>query len=173
MGLDMYLSRNMYVSDDQRRSLKITGFKSKLRLDKVRFIIEEVGYWRKANAIHNWFVNYVQAGNDDCKEYYVSEEDLQKLLKTVNKVLESSELVDGDIVNGYHFENGKKTPVIEKGKYIKDPSVAKELLPTTEGFFFGSTDYNQYYYEDLVSTKKILEEALANDEGDYMYQSSW
>ena len=27
---------------------------------------EEVGYWRKANAIHGWFVRNVQNGKDDC-----------------------------------------------------------------------------------------------------------
>ena len=29
-------------------------------------IIEQVGYWRKANQIHNWFVENVQDGEDDC-----------------------------------------------------------------------------------------------------------
>ena len=39
-----------------------------------------MGYWRKANAVHNWFVDNVQDGNDGCKHYWVSKEDLQKLL---------------------------------------------------------------------------------------------
>ena len=173
MGLDMYLRRKVYIWDDNRGSLKITGLKSKIRPDKVNYIIEQAGYWRKANAIHRWFVDNIQEGSDDCKNYYVSKEDMEALLDAVNTVLNTSELVEGTITNGYRFENGKKILMTEKGKYIKDPTVAQALLPTTEGFFFGSTDYDQYYYQDLVNTKHILEEALEEDEGDYEYQSSW
>jgi len=140
MGLDMYLSRKIYAWNDNRDSLKITGLKSKIRPDKVNYIIEEAGYWRKANAIHRWFVENVQDSNDYCKNYYVSKENIEALLDTVNTVLDASELVEGTITNGYRFENGKEIPMIEKGKYIKDPTVAQELLPTTEDFFFGGTD---------------------------------
>jgi hypothetical protein len=174
MGLDMYLSRKVYVWGDHRKSLKITGLKSKIRPEKVNYIIERAGYWCKANAIHNWFVENVQGGNDDCKPYYVSKEDIQKLLNTVNEVLRASELVDGEINNGYTFnDKGEKVFFKEKGKVIKDPSVAEALLPTIEGFFFGDTDYDQYYYDELVSTKKVLEEALTFDEDDFEYQASW
>ena len=51
---------------------------------------------------------------------------------------------------------------MQDGKTIKDSSLAKELLPTAEGFFFGSTDYNEYYYQDLVNTKKIIEQEFQN-----------
>jgi hypothetical protein len=173
MGLDMYLNRRIFVWNDQKDSLTITGLKSKVNPEKVTYIIEEAGYWRKANAIHKWFVDHVQKGNDDCKAYYVSKEDLQKLLDTVNKVLEASELIDGTVHNGTMYSKGKAKKIVEHGKIIKDPFVAKVLLPTSEGFFFGSTDYDQYYYQDLVDTKKILEEALKVEEGDFEYHSSW
>jgi hypothetical protein len=56
----------------------------------------------------------------------------------------------------------------------KDPTVAQELLPTEAGFFFGSQEYDEYYYRDLELTKRILEAAIADAEGgDYYYQSSW
>ena len=99
-------------------------------------------------------------------------EQLQALLDIVTKVLKASELVDGDITNGYQSKDGQKTPIIEKGKFVKNPSIAKELLPTQSGFFFGDTDYDQYYIEDLTYTKKALKEILQED-GDYYYQSSW
>jgi len=82
-------------------------------------------------------------------------------------------LVDGNVHNGTMYSKGKATKVIKKGKIIKDPTVAQELLPTTEGFFFGGTDYDQYYYQDLVDTKKILEDALKEEGGEFEYQSSW
>lgn len=32
-----------------------------------------------------------------------------------------------------------------------DEETSKELLPTQSGFFFGSTDYDEWYYEDMVN----------------------
>jgi hypothetical protein len=61
---------------------------------------------------------------------------------------------------------------MEDGKYIKDPSVARELLPTGSGFFFGGTDYDEYYYNDLVETQKMLEELLLEEDGEFYYRSS-
>lgn len=40
-------------------------------------IIEQVGYWRKANAIHKWFVDNIQDGEDDCGYYEVAPEYLE------------------------------------------------------------------------------------------------
>lgn len=48
---------------------------------------EEIQYWRKANAIHKWFVDHVQGGKDDCGTYLVTREQLQELLETCNRVL--------------------------------------------------------------------------------------
>ena len=107
-----------------------------------------MGYWRKANAVHNWFVDNVQDGNDDCKRYWVSKEDLQKLLDVVNKAL-------------------------------KNPSTAHEYLPTVRGFFFGSQDYDEYYFKDLRYTKEMLTELLNEllkedtQYTDIYYESSW
>jgi hypothetical protein len=136
-------------------------------------IQEEAGYWRKANAIHKWFVENVQDGNDDCGDYFVSQEKLERLLFLCKKVKQASKLVDGKIQNGsIRAPGGEWEPIMEDGKYIEDPNVAKELLPTTEGFFFGSTDYNQYYLQDIEETIEILERAIAEG-GDYYYHSSW
>lgn len=54
---------------------------------KVCYVIEEVGYWRKANHIHNWFVQNVQNGVDDCKSYYVEIKDLKELLDVCKQVV--------------------------------------------------------------------------------------
>ncbi len=59
MGLDMYL---MNVRNEEK--IKAENF-------------IEVGYWRKANQIHNWFVKNVQGGVDDCGYYGVTKEKLE------------------------------------------------------------------------------------------------
>lgn len=151
MGLDMYLEKKTYVKNwehtkpEEKYTITIKMGKKKSAIDpeKITYIIEEAGYWRKANAIHNWFVQNVQDGEDDCKQYFVSIDDLESLLKTVRKVL-------------------------------KNKSLAPELLPTKEGFFFGGTEYDDYYWEDLEHTEKILKEALKKPiTGNFYYHSSW
>lgn len=140
-------------------------------------IIEQVGYWRKANHIHNWFVENVQDGQDDC-EYHqeVTKEILEELLYVCKMVLASCEMVDGTINNGIEFNNGVATPITANGKYVKDASVAQRMLPTSPGFFFGSYDYDEYYVADVEETIAIIEKVLATTDFETQmiyYVSSW
>ncbi len=153
MGLDMMLYMNVWGMSDEKfqedvdkavmpRFSSLRGIEPRLV-----FVRYEVLMWRKANAIHNWFVQNVQEGVDDCGEYEVSEEDLRKLLKDVEEVL-------------------------------KDKSKAPEILPTTDGFFFGDTDYDEYYFDDLKYTAKGIKNVLRikakNDSFvSFEYGSSW
>lgn len=43
---------------------------------------------------------------------------------------------------------------------LKDHSLAEKLLPTTEGFFFGSNEYDEYYFEEIKETIEICEKVL-------------
>jgi hypothetical protein len=187
MGLDMYLTKKTYVKnwehtkDEHRWSISVTrGGKPAdfIKPERVREIEEEVCYWRKANAIHIWFVDNVQKGEDDCGTYYVDDEKLQELVNVCAKVLASVQLIDGLITNGYTSKDappGQMIPILEKGQVVDDASVAEKLLPTRRGFFFGSTDYDQYYIDDLRHTKETLEAALAEDNSNasFYYHSSW
>lgn len=146
---------------------------TEIKPERVSHITEDVGYWRKANHIHKWFVDNVQDGADDCKEYYVSEEKLQQLLDACQQVVKFSKLVKGKVANGYTYNGNKRVPIIEDGKKIKDPSVAMNLLPTTEGFFFGGTGYDEWYLKDVKDTIKIIEPLLKEEHGDIYYSSSW
>jgi len=183
MGLDMYLERKIYVKnwgfmkdkDKYSISVKRNGKKVEhINTEKINYVIEGAGTWRKANAIHSWFVNNVQEGVDDCKLYYVDEDKLKELLSTVNEVLEASKLIKGKVQAGYTY-NDKKEKVYnyEDGKLIADSSIAEELLPVAEGFFFGDNEYNEWYYDDLKYTQKVLKEAVKDKEADYYYQASW
>ena len=87
MGLDMYLSKKTYVkywdhNGDNNYDVKVTkaGNPTKIDPKKVSYITEEVGYWRKANQIHQWFVDNVQGGVDDCRDAYVERGKLEELL---------------------------------------------------------------------------------------------
>jgi hypothetical protein len=54
-----------------------------------------------------------------------------------------------------------------------DNSLAEILLPAASGFFFGSTEYDEWYFKDIDETITILEEALEDTNADYYYSSSW
>ncbi len=138
---------------------------------------EEVGYWRKANMIHDWMVEHVQDGFDDCCYHNeVTKEILEELLDTCTKVYESCTMILGPVKNGQMHKDGEWVDCIEPGKVVIDPTVAKELLPTTSGFFFGSTEYDEYYVEHIANTIDIITQVLETTDFDkemIYYVSSW
>ncbi len=153
MGLDMNLYKRTYVKNwdhmEEKEKTQVSVIREGqvlVKPDRIAYVTEEVGYWCKANAIHQWFVNECQDGRDECQDAFVSHEQLEELLALVTKVLD-------------------------------DHSLAEELLCPQGGFFFGSTDIDEGYFQDLEDTKKILEEALAEDvvpgDGEFYYNSSW
>lgn len=141
-------------------------------------IHEEIGYWRKANEIHNWFVEHVQDGIDDC-DYHdeVTPDVLRELITICDEIINSVHLVPGKIVSGYQTdENGNFVPIEIDGVIVEDDSLCRKMLPRTEGFFFGSYEYDERYINDLKRTKEICERAL--EETDFetqmiYYVSSW
>lgn len=90
----MYLTKKFYIGAEYKHrnvnaqvNITVDGVQVPIDAGKISEISERAGYWRKANAIHKWFVDNVQGGNDDCGDYEVSEEQLQTLLDTCKKVL--------------------------------------------------------------------------------------
>lgn len=79
----MYLNRQTHFTEPHTKINTAPHIKA----ERVNTITEGVGYWRKANQIHNWFVLNIQNGIDDCREYDVDEEMLKDLLKLVKSVL--------------------------------------------------------------------------------------
>jgi len=160
MGLDMHLTAERYLcpypkdGPDAKIGEGIAAlFPELASLDakqdqRGKTISVQIGYWRKANQIHHWFVKNVQDGKDECQRAYVTAENLTELLAIVNAVLSA-----GDVGN------------------------AAMLLPTGSGFFFGSTEYDEWYFKDLEHTKAMLEGILGNaallKDWDIYYQSSW
>jgi len=142
-------------------------------------IHEEVGYWRKANHIHAWFVNNVQDGVDDCRYHNeVTKELLEELRDTCIEVLNNSVMTLGAVKNGSHYdhESGKWIDDFEAGRVVINPDVAEDLLPTASGFFFGGTDYDEWYLKDVENTIAIINKVLATTDFEkemVYYVSSW
>jgi hypothetical protein len=172
MGLDMYLTANEYVSRTRRKDdlygntpeenplFYDLASRRKGWIDEAGYsgisISYPVGYWRKANAIHNWFVQNVQDNRDECQKSYVSPENLRELREACQAVLAT--------------KNNSLVSVSE---------VAEEVgLAPLAGFFFGGTDYDEYYYDDLEYTVKMIDRlensgVFDNAWTDIEYQASW
>jgi len=59
-------------------------------------------------------------------------------------------------------------------KVLADNSLADELLPTSDGFFFGSTDYGEWYIAGLTYTADTIDRLFTMpDDWDFEYSSSW
>ena len=169
MGLDQYLE----IRNDEYRSKYHQDNGSDLALEYPKDITEfipnltdltisrqtnyEVGYWRKASHIHNWFMQNCADRDeydnpiDDCSPIEITVDKLEKLLDDCKRVL-------------------------------ADHSLASSLLPTADGFFFGSTDYSEYYFDEIERTIEIIEPVLKFAKHkleieDYVwevyYQASW
>lgn len=150
MGLDMYLTAEVFVSEYYKDQEELFAYLKDnapkgLKGFEPTCVTYEVGYWRKANAIHKWFVQNVQNGQDDCEDYGVSIDNLHKLKDICQRILE-------------------------------DKSLATELLPSASGFFFGSVEYDEYYFRDLERTLDIINKIFNNPDCEMWYikyRSSW
>jgi hypothetical protein len=92
----MYLNKKTYIGNNYKEpedqtKIDINGVKQ----ERITYVVENVGYWRKANAIHQWFVDNVQNGVDECQESYVSKENIKELLRVVNIVLTDCDKAHG------------------------------------------------------------------------------
>ena len=136
MGLDMFLYAERYLSGPQRE------FGDEVK-GNAAAMAERAGL-PMANAIHQWFVQNVQGGEDECKPHYVSRAQLKTLRDICQKVLD-------------------------------DPSLAEEYLSPADGFFFGSTEMDEYYFKDLRSTISQIDFALmaAPEDSSFIYEASW
>ena len=146
MGLDMYLSAKNYIAyDDENKELvkAINDVFPEAKGNITTVIANSAAYWRKANAIHNWFVKNIQNGVDNCDSYDLERSDLQRLIDLCKEVLSNKEK-------------------------------ALELLPPSVGFFFGSNETDDWYWESLQDTITQLEDCLSWDENwSFTYHSSW
>jgi hypothetical protein len=150
MGLDMYIFK---VKKTKHTIDELHELDRELRfLDRLDYpdtfkdyytIFQEVAYWRKFNALHNWFVTNIQTGIDNCSLYEIDKDVLFELLEILEDV--------------YHLKNPSK-------------------LPPTQGFFWGSTEVDDYYWDKVESSiqtiSKLIDDTDWNNER-LFYQASW
>ena len=151
MGLDMYLRLKHRADFDKSFETFDNAHGSQWQCKEK---IYDVQYWRKANAVHKWFVDNVQHGEDDCGRYHVTVDNLKQLRSDCRNAMEC-------------YDEGN----------IEDAAM---FMPSQSGFFFGSTDYDEWYREDIQRTfdacNNLIRTIESPDRKDWLiveYESSW
>lgn len=111
---------------------------------------EEVAYFRKVNFLHLWVEQHLNEGKE------TNCEQVPMHLEAIAGLAQTCTRV------------------------LMYPELGEELLPTVEGFFFGSTEYDNYYLADVESVLSACQEILEYEEhsdppgsGRYVYWSWW
>jgi len=158
MGLDMYLSAKKYVSgwnhssdtekSEYRTLLNAFGLNGSFKNEGCPsgYLELTVAYWRKANAVHAWFVREAQDGSDECQISSVSREQLASLLELCRTV---------------------------KAEPEKAPEL---LPTQSGFFFGGTDYYESYFAYDIGKTIEQLESVLAEPafkDCEFYYHASW
>lgn len=150
MGLDMYLHKRTYVKNWDHQT---ADEKHQITIKKGGKIRKDIKRNRISSIIEE--VAYWRKFNA-LHMWFV--ENVQKGV---------------DDCGDYYVSDDKlKELLAELEQVVKDKSKAAEILPTASGFFFGGTEYDEYYFYAVKETIKILKE-LVKEGGDFYYHSSW
>ena len=153
-------------------SLKDNAESYKVAYDKIFNVkIKEYTkcYWiveKMQERVHS--VQEVKEFFDDFIDFYYPEEDAY--FRKVNFIYKyfQFKLVDEQCF----IEKEDLLDIIERCEQVlADDTKAEELLPTQCGFFFGSTDYDDYYFDNVADCKKQMEHLLEDfdDNTDIIY----
>lgn len=154
MGLDMYLFKRGGMNIDTNEKIQD----------------EELGYWRKFNALHGCILELTHANPDsNCEEISLSKEDIEDILRTLKQVQSiltmarhvQLDSIDGESSTDYTFYQG-----------VIDDVCA--IFPPCSGFFWGGTDIDNWFELEVADSIPIFEKALVlANEGEEIYYYCW
>ena len=162
MGLDMYLYLRKYesvTSWDEEGIKKKEGFYPPELEELADRIYErnfmsrtteyQVAYWRKANAVHRYFIENCAEGEDDCKPVWVPLEALKALVKICRDIISDPDKAEEELPTqaGFFFGDTKYDEY-----YFQDLEMTIENL------------------EPII---KFLEKDKNHLKYDIIYQASW
>ena len=147
-----------YISKPKDLKVFDNGDLSKTATIKVSY---NIGYFRKFNALHNFLTNScgrTVGVNDNCVDMLITEDIIDDLIDRLTR-----------IVKVYNRNQAA-------AEYI-----AEAELPTQDGFFFGSTAYDDGYFEDcedaldlFTKMKELIVSAEEEGEEPYeFYYQAW
>ena len=204
MGLDMYLYRfpKSKTREQIEQESKELWNKSIEEWRKGWKEVYEIAYWRKVNFLHGWFVRTLAGNVDECQDITVRKcnmESLKVLVDEACDIIRKAKFVPQKDISKKDDWQAKLVDDPDKPTIpvqwnedairfegleantpyrLSDEAAEKlgDILPYTEGFFFGSYCYGLWYAEDMLELQPELEKLLAewdDNEYTYIYQASW
>lgn len=176
LSLDIGIEKGNKVFNEIVEKLDLADIQTEKMGWEILNIHKSVMYWRKANAIHNWFVQkFAFEGEDNCQPLWISKESMadefrRDLLMALANPERTYELQNP--ITKYALDDFlAKNPIDEK--------TYENPMPPQEGFFFGSTNLDDYYYSTIEDTYAEITTLLnklddkGNDRVSFIYQASW
>ena len=162
MGLDMYLRVRDYVNrieyNETQMPRDTDAFKEILRITDTEDLVEPGGY----AGIHVEIPVYYWRKANSIHKWFVDN------------------VADGvDDCKPVEFEYTKLEDLLKSIKAVLDDNnLAPEILPTQSGFFFGTEDFDEWYFDTLKATHEDLTELyqrLDSKKKDawLVYEASW
>ena len=180
MGLDMYLNRvpkvntleDLKVLNDRLDNAFVNGN----IIDELRNVKKEMDYIYDIDMSINCYVDIDKWKQD--KNDWGNIIDLGTRVGYWRKFNALHKWMVENVQNGVD-DCGEYIVTVDHFNKLKNvldtinENNASEILPPAAGFFFGGTEYDKWYYDDVVETIKIIEEVVADETGEYYYQASW
>jgi len=161
MGLDMYLDRHIYV-----------GAQFEWRKCNIPRTIEVQDSFDDENPK----ISTIEV-NPDRISYIVEQAIYWRKVNAIHKWFVDNVQNGVDEGGMYYVSYSQLGELLELCEWVLDnKDEAETALPTQAGFFFGSTEYNEWYFKDIEFTKNQLEELLNKSNAkdcSYYYTASW
>ena len=122
---------------------KLTVYREGVSKDNEYCLIPKDYYFRKANALQGYFER--NYGTENLIKHEVFDYSIEELKEYTDYILEKPE----------------------------DISYIKENFPPTEGFFYGSTEIDEWYFEEVKQVSKVVNEILKTDRVAAIYYMCW
>ena len=152
MGLDIFFHKRTYNQHNPNEPISIDEDGEKHYEE-----MPEIAYFRKVNFLMSFFDYYEKCEDEgnmegDCCYVPISEDEISALIDACSETI-------------------KRRKEIEKA--VKEGIDIDDLpLQPESGFFFGSTDYDEWFFEDVKEVKKKFKAILSDlkdDEEVFMY----
>jgi len=152
MGLDMYLYKEYYIGANYEHN-NVTGtFEIFKNGEKVNLELKDIKY------VYNEAVYWRKAN-------------------MIHKWFVDNVQEGADDCKRYYVEREQLKELLETcKKVLENHELTQELLPTQDGFFFGSIEYDEDYVNDIKYTAEQLKGLNLESEEygfSYYYESSW
>lgn len=179
MGLDMFLTKKTYVKNwehtEPENRFDVVVLQNgkphpKIKSDRISYVCELIGEWRKNEILHDWFMD--ELGEEEFDNITIDHmksllDVLTEVENAFNQITPDRRVIHGiDILgNPLEFEDYAYT-FNDLDKHL---SIENTYLPTRDEFY-------QSDFEEIEKTIKILRAEIKSNPDDsvsYQYSYSW